>query len=204
MTSNHVIWITAADYIGDAFCKNYYERLPKEQNYCSNYHFVNRPNQPDGGQWCYVSSECQNLHGGNQVTTGISWKGCDNKKDSMMRNMTLDQLQAWQASDDLDIGILVKFAYPVFEKIPWESVRAFFGLEGAPLEEHGAKMMQDIVDSKQPLVFSSVNGHPPFGVIVGDKTYEVRLTEGWEAQWNASHMGKITELVCVKGCGDIF
>merc|ERR1719487_1186297 len=115
-------------------------------------------------------------------------------------------------------------AYPTWAPEHWQEVAAFYGqwslasvahqfagkvvtwltgtitdLAGLSIERH--QQLEELVNSEVPMIFDSFDGHPTFGVTVGQRAYEVRTDPEFLQSMSYAHPNKISQLVCVQGCG---
>lgn len=189
---------------GQKICNKFFKKL--NNNFCVNVGQHNTGDAWHNKQWCYVDShKCGRLNGGMHVSgSQVSWKLC-NENDSRLRESTLDDLSVLSKADDLDLALLTKMAYPVNEEHLWWQVQGAWNVYmGAPradghkfIDQAYMPKMQKIQDSKEPMVFlNTKSGMPPFGVVVGNKAYEI---QGNRAQ-NKSLPGTLNKAVCVNGC----
>lgn len=215
----------AGKLLGDQVCTNFLKRFPDDSPmYCVNVDQANTP-EWNGQQWCYTSAWCQNKTGnGKNITAGVGWKTCTPGVDDMLRDRTPEQLIEIAEKYDMDVGLLAKMAYPVWQGDKWPAVAPFWpkaGRSGGSISPTAAmtllsvevsqtqrlsaeleSRMRQVVSNGTAMVFDSANTRPPFAIVFGSKLYEVQQTADWEAQWVAKNMSKTTQLVCVQGCDD--
>lgn len=153
------------------FCTDFYERITWTS--CTNINFHNRATK----QWCYVSSRCKSLNGGKSIpNTEISWKTCTKGEDDLLVEKTPEQLHVLAMRNDLNVGLVVKMAYPR-EWWRWNKVAYLFaplGREKGERADLDRKNLLAAVESGRPMVLDSFNGHPPFVFVVNRTAYEVK------------------------------
>lgn len=185
--------------VSEEFCKKFYEKL--SGNFCTQLYF----GEQRGEQWCYVSPECQDASVVKSVGS-FKWKQCKPETDTMLAEMSPEQLYELAVSENKDPSLLLKMAYPVYKKegkhpLDWQAVKACLKKPSG----HGCGGVQGVQQFGQPVIFDSKDGHPPFGVIVGSKAYETHFTPWFYATvlnqtalWSTPH--KMSAYKCVHGC----
>jgi len=195
------LWL-AQKMVGDEFCEKFFHRIPA--SFCVNVDQNNAPAWWFGGQWCYVSSECKQLRGGHPVQgTNVSWKMCTDAQDETLREKTPEELDEIRGKLDLDLGLLVKFAYPVWQLEKWPHVESFFAPVNGTLMMYARGRradLQRVVNSGIPMLFDSLDGHPPFYIVTGRKRYKINFKEGGLQSYIAGHMGEVNNMTCLEGC----
>eukprot|EP00747_Dinoflagellata_sp_TGD_P088361 gnl/TRDRNA2_/TRDRNA2_163970_c0_seq6.p1 gnl/TRDRNA2_/TRDRNA2_163970_c0~~gnl/TRDRNA2_/TRDRNA2_163970_c0_seq6.p1 ORF type:complete len:595 (-),score=156.44 gnl/TRDRNA2_/TRDRNA2_163970_c0_seq6:104-1888(-) len=94
----------------DKFCQGFFERI--QADVCVNQQFQAATEAADKGQWCYVSKECQSLHGGAVVPgTDVSTKVCQQGEDLRLRDMKPSELLPFALNQNVEAGMLMGFAY---------------------------------------------------------------------------------------------
>jgi hypothetical protein len=215
--------MTAKVQHGHQFCNLFYERL--NNNYCTQGMWgTSVPNQ-----WCYVTSNCQDLDGGAPVTRELSWKQCEDGVDTPLRTLKPYDLRAISLQDNVDAGILLKMAYPVWAKegqghLNWPEVEDF--LNGTSPDQMTAigvgKALQLLSTSDHPWVFDSLDGNPPYGVVAGNQIVRANMsnwastraqvqgiadgllgTAGWLAANPHKQPKKMTQFTCLRGCENV-
>jgi len=174
---------------GSTYCGSFFKTL--KDNFC-----VNINQGKDEGQWCYVSSACKELNGGDLLPgQRQAWKKCA-EKDNTLRDYTPEDLAALAKTADLDLSFVHKMAYPLHEGHLWAEVSPFWE-GGEQLPEELAKDMQAIVDSGKPHSFNTRgSGRPPHRIVVGKKVYAVEPT----ITLGHSSLGTRSNLACILGC----
>jgi len=183
--------------LGMEFCTHFYEKL--SGSFCTNLHF----NEQRTEQWCYVSSACQALNGGGAVGS-LKWKQCTVGQDAMLGEMTPEQVHQVAVAEDKDAGLVLKMAYPLYKQgLHWPDVlKCLGGGAGGPK----CDALRAVQAMKRPVIFDSVDGHPPFGVVNGSRAFEARFTAWFFKTDQADpsllfkHPGKMNEVSCVAGC----
>lgn len=182
----------AAQYVHAGFCTEYFTQM--HGNACVNVAFDMTPGYWYSGQtWCYTSVGCTlpSAVAVDPIKTHAKVKFCggDDVKLSSYSVASLVNFTKW---NDLDMGITLKFAYPVEHTFSWDSFKnetllsACAGFKdrarmpvketrprNLDLEEKLKPIMAKVRDGAQGLV---VPGSPSFGVITGTAVYEVTAT----------------------------
>uniref|UniRef100_A0A6T1N416 Uncharacterized protein n=1 Tax=Alexandrium monilatum TaxID=311494 RepID=A0A6T1N416_9DINO len=203
VTKRGVSGVKAAHMIGDEFCGKFFSRI--KTNFCVNTDFNHKPRGFPGmaaKQWCYVSSDCENLHGGWALPgLSVSVKAC-NSSDSMLRNMSPEQLDAIRGNQDLDLGLLAKFSYPIWQDERWPQLENLFIGDQAASNRRaaGRSDLDEVVASGEPMLFDSKDGHPPFHVVVGSKIYKINFKPDGRRNYARGRMGDVNEMFCIQGC----
>jgi hypothetical protein len=195
-------------FMGHEFCTMFYERI--QGNYCTQSGFGTM----DTTSWCYVSSDCHQL--GRIATSSVntflgfrnmSVKTCQNGVDTTLQSMTPEDLHELSVQEDMDAGLMIQMAYPVFPKaqLNWPEVKAHINGETTEKSETIAAKLAEQQASGQPLMFSSVSGHPPFGLVYGTRIYEADFTPWFHEQQEAqrdpfAHPGLMNNYTCIAGC----
>mmetsp|Transcript_88163 Transcript_88163/g.267366 ORF Transcript_88163/g.267366 Transcript_88163/m.267366 type:complete len:253 (-) Transcript_88163:49-807(-) len=182
--------------VGDEFCGKFFQHV--NDNFCLNADFTHKPDHWSGKQWCYVAPQCQQLRGGRKVPgSQLSWKICS-EQDRQTRTMSPLQLDGIRGSQSLDLGLLAKFSYPIWQKDRWPALERHFMRPG-PLS--GLRTdLQEVVDAGEPMLLDSKDGHPPFHVVVGQQIYRIDYKPGGKKAYFLGRMGEVNEIKCVKGC----
>lgn len=198
--SSHLLEIEPLLF-GEEFCEGLFQHIDDSQ--C-----VNINMGADHGEWCYVSSDCPRLelNGGALINgTELSWKNCAQGSDRMLRENSPEHVRDFAVSNDLDLGILHKFAYPLNANL-WSTVQAFWGMGDESPESMPAELrqeMQDIVSRGEPVSFDmSDDHHPPHRIVVGNKVYGVNwspLAQEMSPLY-PEHRGTWQVLTCEHGC----
>jgi len=184
----------AAQYLHAGFCTEFFEQL--SDNSCVNVAFDMTPGQWYSGQtWCFTSVGCSlpTAVAVDPIKTHAKVKFCGGD-DHKLSSMTVASLVTFTDNLDLDLGITLKFAYPVEHTFSWDSFknetlltacagfkdRARMPLKekeprprNLALEEKLKPFMAKMKDGVQGMV---VPGSPSFGVITGTAVYEVTAT----------------------------
>eukprot|EP00747_Dinoflagellata_sp_TGD_P088357 gnl/TRDRNA2_/TRDRNA2_163970_c0_seq2.p1 gnl/TRDRNA2_/TRDRNA2_163970_c0~~gnl/TRDRNA2_/TRDRNA2_163970_c0_seq2.p1 ORF type:complete len:597 (-),score=143.71 gnl/TRDRNA2_/TRDRNA2_163970_c0_seq2:104-1894(-) len=94
----------------DKFCQGFFGRI--QADVCVNQQFQATTEVADKGQWCYVSKECQNLHGGAVVPgTDLSTKVCQKGEDLRLRDMKPSELVPFALNHGVEASMLMGYAY---------------------------------------------------------------------------------------------
>jgi len=140
------------------------------------------------GNWCYVSSACSTLHGGEAVNSNVSWKHCQKGEDPDFEDVPPQELFKQGASP----AVWAMYAY---------SSPGMLGGGGTP---GGAKemffsditpdQMAKFVTSGKPVFFMDSGGHTAGHVIYGQEIWRIGHAEDGGGDWATSRA------VCEKGC----
>merc|ERR1719401_2127372 len=191
-------------------CTGFYEKL--SGNYCTRSHVMTQAVD----SWCYVSSECTSLNGGGDVgTMGLmKWKQCKPEQDTSFGDMPPEELAKIAEVDDLNIGILAKFAYPLAQSVAWPTARICL------LDSNNATLLNSVNATDcdtvnaigaagEGMIFdASDHMSVPYGIIFKSKVYELGYSGlGMMAQQDMmlGHMvpvSKLFEAKCVQGCSE--
>mmetsp|Transcript_104192 Transcript_104192/g.336033 ORF Transcript_104192/g.336033 Transcript_104192/m.336033 type:complete len:283 (+) Transcript_104192:52-900(+) len=196
----------ATDMIGGEFCKKFFTRM--ENNYCVNIDFNAKSDDWKGQQWCYVSSKCADknvkLNGVVGGVNALKTKVCNPMHDTLTRWMTPLQLDVLRHSYDIDLGLLAKFAYPVWQGEKWPAVERFFVGTGAVnlLASGVRKDLQKVMEDKERYLFDSPDGKTPFYVVAGKRVWKINQTPGAPSKWLAGDMKHVNEIQCIANCED--
>mmetsp|Transcript_13379 Transcript_13379/g.39068 ORF Transcript_13379/g.39068 Transcript_13379/m.39068 type:complete len:338 (-) Transcript_13379:87-1100(-) len=220
--------IKAAETFHKRFCVQFYQRI--DDNFCVNvdHTLTLDPMDYTGHQWCYVSSQCGSLLGGKLVDGGqVAWKQCTRYKDNLLRVTTPEELSHLSQTLNLELGMLAKSAWPVWQRGKWPEVRNFFfGGTHATVNlmrndvrtdadaERLAKIkraealkgarvqaeLKQVIASGTAVLYDSEDGLTPFHIVYGDKVYRINVTDkGYEAA-RLNQFGQVSELRCILGC----
>lgn len=191
----------AAGMIGEEFCGKFFQRI--DDNFCVNVEFGHSTTEWFAGQWCYVSAECESPRAANHLVsgTGVRWKLC-NASDQLLRAKSPEELDEIRGSKDLDLGLLAKFSYPVWQDGKWPELERFLlGEKAAELRaSEGRKDLDSVVASGKPMLFDSESGHPPFHVVAGSKVYRINFKADGKKNYAKGRMGDVNEMNCIQGC----
>jgi len=178
------------DSFGDDLCTRFIMRLPNE-NWCMNKQLVDTSSI---GQWCYVSQDCAASSATQWGTMGVKTKSCT-ADEPKLGDKTFEELVAWSIANDMDVGLVAQFAYPIWgpEKLP-DVLEHFHVTAPTPKDEAPTEKFeeaptekflrlpesQDLYNrleaqktSSGTMFYNSRSGHPPFGVSEGSKFYWV-------------------------------
>mmetsp|Transcript_77170 Transcript_77170/g.226357 ORF Transcript_77170/g.226357 Transcript_77170/m.226357 type:complete len:252 (-) Transcript_77170:109-864(-) len=178
----------------DVVCPDFYEKV--SGNFCTNLHMFTKRTE----QWCYVSSACRSLNGGGRVNEGVHWKTCKPGKDTMLSEMTLEELNDLAQREGRDPAAFMAMAYPMYEGLSWQDIQKCFTDNSGD----GCAALKAVQATGKPTFFNSQLWHgPPYGVVIGSKAVECRFTDyywhftGTREEFSFNHMN---EYVCVAGC----
>jgi len=172
-------------------CEGFFARMGN--NYCASIVQGWAPGSWQGGTWCFVSSGCIELNGGRPVTQAVSWKVCQAGADISLRGMHPLNLYALSKAQNLDLGILTKMAYPVFNKL-WS--------------ETGSRE-KVVAGSRTPVVFDTQSDHHGDKILVENgRVWTVKFNQDILAayadrhrlSWADAPLGSFYTLVCDTGC----
>lgn len=111
-SDSHVSSDVMLPFVQLEYCGDFFERLDHSHCVLLQQGLAERDQQHN--TWCYVSPLCQNLNRGASLARGgASWKTCNANKDSILRNLSLPVLSAIAEAGGVDLGLLVRLAYPV-------------------------------------------------------------------------------------------
>lgn len=163
--------------------------------------------------WCFVSPQCQPADLAHD-TASVKVKRCVAGKDERLVDKTPDELWTMAKEYNVDVGLMIKWAYPVFSETQgeahWPAIQAAIGVRPTHHGNMTYKMQvyKDTAKANKPMVFDSFDGKNPFGLVWGDKVWEIRYTDWWYTnipRINLEtdlplHLGKISNITCLKGC----
>jgi len=179
---------------GKDTCKRLFTRL--RDNVCFNLNVGE-----DNGQWCYTSSECQELNGGEIVEgKNVAYKKCNaTEGDHLTRDMQPEVLEEMTRQHELDLSFAHKMAYVTVDHLFWRDVKPFF-----KSKKDREAMPEDIRDEVQRIVDSGVptsidvdeDRLPPHRIIAGKRVY------GVEPDMFAAHLypGTWARIKCWYNC----
>eukprot|EP00420_Gonyaulax_spinifera_P022974 CAMPEP_0197916638 /NCGR_PEP_ID=MMETSP1439-20131203/82329_1 /TAXON_ID=66791 /ORGANISM="Gonyaulax spinifera, Strain CCMP409" /LENGTH=263 /DNA_ID=CAMNT_0043538673 /DNA_START=51 /DNA_END=842 /DNA_ORIENTATION=+ len=177
-------------------CANLFEKI--SQPVCTNV----MSGKEGAGQWCYVSSQCKDLHGGRPVTknSDVSWKLCKPGKDDLMSAHSLEDLSLFAKKHDVDLAEVVRMAYPTKEDMKWENMEEFLTTGNRATEPRKA-----VVAANKPIILETMEGSMPFYVVHGKKLYQVYSTEYSKNAVSLmrdpyKRAGYMTYYKCLSGC----
>jgi len=210
-------------HLGEDMCSTVYNL---QENYC-----INSKDETSGIQQCYVDGSCQHLNGGARINDKVSTKICDpSKGDRLMSSLSLEQLFGLARQFELDVGMMLKLAYPKSKGEKWTDAKKFWwrteygwGVLGKrkaaksarDLEELGygaltsaeANMLQ-VAESQARVFFPSESGEPPYGVVQGHRAYEIKTNYTYAQEQIMkgnrlqAHPGLYHTVHCLIGCED--
>jgi len=139
-------------------CYTLFEKM--DGNFCANMMWSAPTTEWDGGGWCYVSRECEDLKGGHPVSSvgliwsterNVSWKVCDLEMEPALRKLSPADLWAkareWgTARSYIHFGGLLRWAYPILRPQLWAHVENTWWTPDAP------EALQWAVQAGQPIV----------------------------------------------------
>lgn len=186
-------------FIGQEFCTHFYEKYAG--NRCTQLHF----GKENTTSWCYVSPTCGKLNGGAQVGN-VSWKICQLDIDLTLGDYGPEELYSVAEKAKLDAGLMMKMSYPVYQQgLKWPAVMAC--LNGTSANATECAMLKEVQATRMPMIFDSLDGHPPFGVVTNTEAWETHFS-AWFREQQAKKADiwtepwKMCEYVCVAGCED--
>jgi len=129
--------------------------------------------------WCYVNATCSSdkldlrrLSGAGNPAFGP--RMCVPGADRFLYEKSPEELQKFASDQGLDMGHLVKLAYPTMKE-PWERVSSFFTMNKSLHTTEISFRLRRTAERGNTVVWSSRNGLPPFGVTRGTQAWEVGL-----------------------------
>lgn len=125
-------------FLQSEYCIDFFERL--DHNRCVNLQLGTGAAHKT---WCYVSPQCHRLGNGIEMPqAGANWKTCSDHEDSHLRDLTLPELWAVADANELDLGILLKSAYPV-QPQRWPDVEQFWWFEDFSTQPENVRAARD-------------------------------------------------------------
>mmetsp|Transcript_11628 Transcript_11628/g.23572 ORF Transcript_11628/g.23572 Transcript_11628/m.23572 type:complete len:129 (+) Transcript_11628:1-387(+) len=127
---------------------------------------------------------------------------CTPEAETMLGEMAPEEVHKVAEAEKLDPGLVLKMAYPLYQEgLKWPDVKPCLTGWKRP----ACSKLAEIQALKTPMIFDSEDGHPPFGVVVGERAYESHfstwlyhtLRKGGDPWANPSRMN---EYECVAGC----
>merc|ERR1719362_2530268 len=115
----------------------------------------------------------------------------------------------------MDLGMMLKMTYMTHANFTWEEAKPYWdpATDRSAMDPILRAFMQRAVGFNKIVVFDSEEGarsdnpwHPTFGVVQGNKAYEVQFDGNPFALVNgksknfAQHPGSLAKLTCVYGC----
>eukprot|EP00747_Dinoflagellata_sp_TGD_P185202 gnl/TRDRNA2_/TRDRNA2_41620_c0_seq1.p1 gnl/TRDRNA2_/TRDRNA2_41620_c0~~gnl/TRDRNA2_/TRDRNA2_41620_c0_seq1.p1 ORF type:complete len:310 (+),score=57.81 gnl/TRDRNA2_/TRDRNA2_41620_c0_seq1:109-1038(+) len=207
-------------------CEIFFGRLPND-NFCMNEDFPS-----SNKQWCYVSPHCKDgkelpearglggfYNSPSKEDGEPRTKTCEQNKDRFFADLTVEELNVYAAKHELDVGLLMKFAYPTLGGgMKLANVLPFWNLNSTvalgkkappsvkPLEGMQRSMLETYATAGLTVFIDSDSGHPPYGIMEGQSLYIVHSTDVQAdlARAGANQWLKNTNKVavrCVARCG---
>jgi len=180
------------------FCYDFYQRI--DDNACMNILMTNEPGQWYNNQWCYVPKECPQATPVNSSNI-VGAKICEPGKDKLMRDYTPEQLTDMAKEFNLNIGHVMKMAYPTEWEARWPNVQALYRNDSAialaAVNQSVVSRLHYLQSTGAGYVLDSDNQRAPFAVIRGGKTY---MVEKDEANYMEGHPWTFTKWKCISNC----
>jgi len=179
----------ALPFVQSEYCGDFFERL--DHSRCVNL----QPSTSEGMQrhktWCYVSPLCQQLNEGARIPhVGASWKTCRAHKDSLLRDLSLPELSAVAIAGELDLGLLVGFAYPV-QPQRWPDVEQFWWFDSGAEQPESVRAA---MATRSPVIFEVLpDGSGDKVVAIGEQLWAVNLDSARYPRTRFGHE-------CMLGC----
>lgn len=182
----------------DGLCNILYSRL--NSTGCANANMGERD-----GQWCYVNSGCGKLNEGWRVPGkdkkwSTSVKFCTEGQDNFLKDMMPGHLSKFARDHEVDVGFLMKMAYPTVQGQKWEDVKKFWSKNRDEMEIFPRARAEEIALTSAPVVWGS-KSQQSFGVTQGESAFQIdptivaRLTADLK---EVPH--KLTRMTCLSGC----
>mmetsp|Transcript_125607 Transcript_125607/g.228684 ORF Transcript_125607/g.228684 Transcript_125607/m.228684 type:complete len:946 (+) Transcript_125607:54-2891(+) len=173
-------------------CNEFFEKL--DHRYCVIQDMSPRRSDAGARTWCYVSSACQRLNGGASLGEGAaSWKVCDAREDAFLGSLAPAELVAQAEEHELNLGLLVKAAYPL-EQALWSEVESFWWTGDGP---EAAEKPRQVKNAQTPVIYEvRPDGQGDKVVVSGESVWSINLDE-------AEHPGTRFSYTCTQGCGDV-
>jgi len=170
-------WISQRFLVGEV-CHNFFLRI--DDNVCVNRLQDRYKNHMRPQQWCYVLAECTGSGTIDtlQANTPVRIKWCDPRKgDDMLWEYTPEELFKFALDNDLDPAQAAKFAYRVEREATWDAVKGQWGqtsnIDFSSLGSRMQRVVNFIKDVDQYVVLDSKDRHPPFGIVKGNKAWQI-------------------------------
>jgi len=203
-------------------CDRLFAKL--DTNSCVQQNMGEGSNSAQAG-WCYVNSTCSSekldLHsisnvGGKYLNNALfdkpeldkgaslSLRMCVPSIDHFLYELSPQDLYNFSVAQGLDMGHLVKLAYPTMGE-SWEKVSAAFLMNRSMTQADVSTRLRRTAERGNTVVWSSRNGLPPFGVTQGTSAWEVGLLPRAKRTVldNPSSVevwANVTKFRCVTGC----
>jgi len=182
--------------LGEEFCTRFYEKV--SGNFCTQLYFSKQRTE----QWCYVSSACTALNGGG-AAGALKWKQCTPGRDTMLGEMTPEQVHKVAEAENMDPGLVLKMSYPVYEQgLRWLQVKRCIAGDASA----DCAALEKVRAAGKPMIFDSQDGHPPFGLVNGSLAVEshfspwfyLTISKNFQDLWKSPW--KMNDYTCLDGC----
>lgn len=179
-------------FVESEYCSDFFERL--DHNRCVTLQHGTSAEKQQHNTWCYVSPQCQHLNQGTWLPRGgASWKTCHAGKDSLLRDLSLPELSTLANDGELDLGLLVRFSYPVQPQL-WQDVEEFWWF--AELAERPQSVCTAMA-ARAPVVYEVLqDGAGDKVVAVGEQLWAVNYDPAKNPRTRFGHE-------CMLGCDNV-
>mmetsp|Transcript_60333 Transcript_60333/g.186784 ORF Transcript_60333/g.186784 Transcript_60333/m.186784 type:complete len:266 (-) Transcript_60333:215-1012(-) len=191
----------AAHFYAD-FCSNFLRRF--NQSVCIQQY----PRTDRSEAWCWTSWACENTNGGNRHKH-LQWKVCTPGKDPYFKDRSPEELFAMSQADNMDPSLLMRYAYPVYQTAAWpEALNCLQEMKNETImNDPECVSVRKVLDEKKPVMFDSLDMKPPFGVFIGGRAIEARLSQQRIAKVRSEEEFKsvpreMVEYKCMFGCDE--
>lgn len=176
-------------FVQSEYCGEFFERF--DHNRCVNLQQRVAEGEQQHKTWCYVSPQCQHLGEGARIPhVGASWKTCHAYQDSLLRELSVPELSALAVANNLDLGVLVGFAYRV-QPQRWPDVEQFWWTEANTEQPVSVRKVK--ADGR-PVIFEVLaDGTGDKVVAVGDALWAISLDDAKYPRTRFGHQ-------CLAGC----
>jgi len=191
-SDSHVSSDVMLPFVQLEYCGDFFERLDHSHCVLLQQGLAERDQQHN--TWCYVSPLCPNLNrGANLARGGASWKTCSAHEDSILRNVSLPALSAIAEAGGVDLGLLVRLAYPV-QPQRWPEVEQhwwFADLVGQP------ESVSVAMTTRSPVIYEVLgDGSGDKVLAVGEQLWAVNLDSARYPRTRFRHE-------CMLGCENL-
>lgn len=182
----------------DGLCDMLYSSLNSTS--CANANMGERE-----GQWCYVKSGCGKLNQGwripgNDKKWSMSVKLCTEGQDTMLKDMMPPQMKLFATKNQVDVGMLMKMAYPTVVGHKWDDVKKFWSTNRDEMEIFPRARAEEIALTGAPVIWGSKKGNV-FGVTQGKTAYKIEPTLKALFTLDTKEVGdKLSRMTCVRNC----
>jgi len=182
-------------------CQQYLQLL--DDNYCHNLDghafsgWIPGSSEFDASAWCYVSRECKDLNGGQEIADKVTPEGhvlkrevsakiCKPGTDRLMRDLSVEDLRTIvvrmrtalpDSTHMLSLGLLCLEAYKALHPWMgvWEAVKPLFAAPTRDALKSLPAPLAKAVEDEEPMVLyvGKPDNHDNYKVVVGKKIYSL-------------------------------